>query len=748
MQNNAGRARTPVGWGVSSRRVSTIAAALSLSCALGCAAAGSKTNGRPMGQPNGGAGGDSAIQPGGGTGGTLILNISDSGTAGGAPLDGDPGNPNITHPTCVPGDCTDFPAAPIIGQGVPSNAATLFGDAKNFTAGALCVIEPQLSAGGKEGAMIPANWVRPRFRVAAPAGIDLLEIRIHSPAEKNDLVAYTQYKPGASGAAPSWYLPKDIWQGKTTAMSPASGAGLANNAAGQPLTVTIRGVNSAQPGTPVGVQGDFNIAPVVATGSMVFWTVNSASVTLESSKLLGFAVGDEGVADALTLPQVKWAGQMGEDGSVLRGFYDTTPLKGFVNGQVRCIGCHTSIPDGSGVVFGDDWPWAGAAASLSSGTVGAVPANIGTGAQAILKMPWWGQWTMSKAHWSAGDRTLVTSYGATFKSGIARTKAWEALPSYDSANPDKDDKVKWHQLAWIDMESTAAIDVAVTSTPDYGAPLAMRNAAALAAQGKAWGIIPTGDTGVSDVSPNLSHKGDQIVYTTTDYSPDGHPDALATTADIRTVAYNKRAGGASQPLAGAADPAYLEYYPSYSGDDAFIAFNRAPKPGANAPDGPYSNRFGQVNVIPAAGGMPTPLAANDPVSCSGDDVAGGIVNSWPKWSPDVFKVGDKTYYFLVFSSARKYGDEFSSQFMLPKNPLSTISVSAKSSQLYLAAVVVDKSGAITTYPAVYIWNQNRTPGADGTGAAGLQYSNLTPSWDPIALPPLMITEVPTDEPPK
>ena len=63
-------------------------------------------------------------------------------------------------------------------------------------------------------------------------------------------------------------------------------------------------------------------------------------------------------------------------------------------------------------------------------------------------------------------------------------------------------------------------------------------------------------------------------------------------------------------------------------------------------------------------------------------------------------------------------------------------------------VVDDASGAITSYPAVYIWNQNRTPGADGMSAAGLQYSNLTPAWDPIKLTPLVIPPVPSDQVPK
>src|SRR6185503_11081388 len=106
---------------------------------------------------------------------------------------------------------------------------------------------------------------------------------------------------------------------------------------------------------------------------------------------------------------------------------------------------------------------------------------IGTGAQAIMKMPWWGTQTLSAGHWAAGDRILVTTYGATFKSGKARTKAWEGLPTYDAANPENDDKVKFHQLAWIDLESTAAIDVGVTSMPVYGTPVDMRNAQAMAA---------------------------------------------------------------------------------------------------------------------------------------------------------------------------------------------------------------------------------------------------------------------------
>ena len=87
---------------------------------------------------------------------------------------------------------------------------------------------------------------------------------------------------------------------------------------------------------------------------------------------------------------------------MLRGFYDKPPLAGFVNGQVRCIGCHTSLPDGTGVIFTDDWPWSKAAATLTAGSVGNVPTVIGAGAQAIMKMPWWGTQTLSPGHWAPG----------------------------------------------------------------------------------------------------------------------------------------------------------------------------------------------------------------------------------------------------------------------------------------------------------------------------------------------------------
>jgi hypothetical protein len=93
----------------------------------------------------------------------------------------------------------------------------------------------------------------------------------------------------------------------------------------------------------------------------------------------------------------------------------------------------------------------------------------------------------------------------------------------------------------------------------------------------------------------------------------------------------------------------------------------------------------------------------------------------------------KTYYFLIFSSAREYPGQFALQSVAYTPPLLP-----SSSQLYMAAVVVDDdSGQVTTYPAVYLWNQNRVVSPNGN-VNEASISNLTPAWDEFILPPVVI----------
>jgi hypothetical protein len=213
--------------------------------------------------------------------------------------------------------------------------------------------------------------------------------------------------------------------------------------------------------------------------------------------------------------------------------------------------------------------------------------------------------------------------------------------------------------------------------------------------GTAYGTIArTGDS--KDVgAPTWSHDGNTIVYVSNTCELTGRLDACP--ADLYSVPYNNRAGGAATPVSGASDPNVNEYYPTFSSDDAYLAFNEIPI-GQKMYDAPAAEVF----VIPSHGGTATRLAANDPPACTGK-TSPGQTNSWPKWSPQVTTAANgKTYYWLIFSSMRDPN-------------------AANNHQLYATGVVVNGT-TVETHGAIYIWNQ---PEAE---------SNHTPAWDFFNVP--------------
>ncbi|HEY1532714.1 MAG TPA: hypothetical protein VGF76_01805, partial [Polyangiaceae bacterium] len=343
----------------------------------------------------------SRITPGPEAGTPDASNVSAAGNAGagagaGAVVINTEGGPAITMPDDHPvvnctSACTDFPAAAVMDSGStppPANAATLFGAASNMGATGPCVLEPQLAQGSDPGTLFPANWLRPRFRFMPLPGENLWEIRLHADVEANDFVVYT--------TATTYSMPKDVW------------LALADNVHMAPVTATIRGVNTAAPGTPSGTKGTFQIAPVFAGGTMVYWASTSTAVGPDTSKLVGFRVGDESVIDALTIKQVTRQ-IINVDGSALRVSPDPGAIKD-PPGAVQCIGCHTSTPDGKSVGFTDLWPWNGVVASIESATIGQQPTYITPGATTLLNQPWLGMLTFSKAHWEDGKHMAVSMY--------------------------------------------------------------------------------------------------------------------------------------------------------------------------------------------------------------------------------------------------------------------------------------------------------------------------------------------------
>lgn len=587
-------------------------------------------------------------------------------TDGGPPIDEVPDHP---VPDCTSA-CKDFPAEPVLDPKaptpVPANAPTLFGGADNMGSSGPCVVEPQLAQGTDPGALFPANWLRPRFRFTPLPGENLWEIRLHSDVEANDLVVYT--------TATTYALPKDIWDR------------LANNVHLKPIVVTIRGVNSSAPAMPSGTRGSFQIAPVFAGGALVYWASTSSAVSPMNSKLAGFHVGDEAVIDALTIPQVNRQ-IIDQNAQNLRTANDPGAIP--TAGAVQCIGCHTSTPDGKAVGFTDLWPWNGVIASVEAASVGQQPAYVTPGAATLINQPWLGMLTFSKAHWSDGKHIAVSAY-----TDRTSTVGFSMPPA--NAKPT--------QLAWFNLDTPAAIPW----TQGMGAAT---NAAIGAAEKTAWGrLTMTGET-QSAIAPAFTHDGKSVFYTAADHEQDGRIGGNNKDVNIHVVPFNDGAGGPMTPLSGAALPNVAEYYPALSANDALVAFNRmAPMDAADI----YYRPEAEINVIPATGGTAKRLAANDPPACSGEK-SPGVINSWPKWSPGVKTVDGKNFYWLIFSSGRKYPD----QFQLG----GAGGGDHRSSQLYMTGVIEDATThELSTFAGVYLWNQ------DG------KTTNLTPAWDEFEIP--------------
>ena len=211
-------------------------------------------------------------------------------------------------------------------------------------------------------------------------------------------------------------------------------------------------------------------------------------------------------------------------------------------------------------------------------------------------------------------------------------------------------------------------------------------------------LARTGDANKA-TEPSFSHDGKNVVYASANAIVDGRLDTGPS--DLFAVPYQNRAGGTAKPLPGASDPSFTEYYPAFSPDDSFVAFTRVP--GAESA---YSNPHAEVYLLPfngGSGGTAIRLPANDAAACQLTTVSPGLTNDWPKWSPRPTTFGGKTYYWLTFSSKR---------------------TGTANAQLYITAVVVDEVGQISTYPALYLWNQ---PSSEG---------NHTPSWDDFAIAPI------------
>lgn len=375
------------------------------------------------------------------------------------------------------------------------------------------------------------------------------------------------------------------------------------------------------------------------------------TVSIRGGELAGAALKGKpalGTTGPITIAPVSAEGTLvywtTSGGTVLRGFkigeetvHDVLKPAQSTSGTA-CIGCHSSTPDGEFVAFSQTaYADTGDPANIGLRTVdgrAAEPSFLSAAARTLLGRIPQQLPTFSAGHYKTGDHVALTTLLLGGR----------------------------YEIAWTDLEARDT------------------------AQGVGWGVIARDGDSNMVAAPVWSHGGQSIAYVSTKMAQSG---VTVTDGDLRVVPYGDRKGGSSRPVVGASDPAFNEFYPAFSPDDGFLAFSRLPS-GASS----YNHASTEIFVVPAAGGTATRLAANDPPACSGQ-TSPGVLNSWPKWAPEVQSVDGRRYYWISFSSSRR----------------------ASRPQLYVGAVVVEKDGTVKTYKALYLWNQ---PSADG---------NHTAAWD-------------------
>jgi hypothetical protein len=174
------------------------------------------------------------------------------------------------------------------------------------------------------------------------------------------------------------------------------------------------------------------------------------------------------------------------------------------------------------------------------------------------------------------------------------------------------------------------------------------------------------------------------------------------------------------------------YYPSYSPDGSFIAFNQVPQQGSGAldacasglcPNDSYSNPKARVFVLGAASGNAIDCErANGSPSTMPVDVS----NSWPRWSPFIQKYKGAQILWLTFSSTRDYGLRVRNHTLVngqqqvqcypavtPENPsyqVGSFPPNCQQPQLWMTAINLNTAGKGTdpSFPAFWLPFQDIT----------------------------------------
>ncbi len=240
-----------------------------------------------------------------------------------------------------------------------------------------------------------------------------------------------------------------------------------------------------------------------------------------------------------------------------------------------------------------------------------------------------------------------------------------------------------------------------------------------AASGAAVGATPSIANGTM---PDWSIDGSNIVFARAGGNQCPIPTLCASqpgvdSASLFIASVSGTAFGAPQLLAQGGTGANL-YYPSFSPDGAFVAFNRSAQNSYDAPDA-------RIQVVATPNGTPVDLGAVNAIQG----------NSWPKFAPFVQHFQGKTIFWLTFSSRRDYGLRLLNS--------QAASADKEITQIWMVAVSPDRlqtnesGGSDPGYPPFWLPFQDMTTGnhiAQWTQKVARQPCSLGPDGTSQCMP--------------
>lgn len=239
--------------------------------------------------------------------------------------------------------------------------------------------------------------------------------------------------------------------------------------------------------------------------------------------------------------------------------------------------------------------------------------------------------------------------------------------SLETDDPDGDDEfndVKTHAI--IDVATKANVGATSpgpgfqTFTHDHSKMIATTFKAAKNVRFDVWdgntstllGSMPL-PNGMVGTHPDLSRDDANLVFTVP------APMTIATQGDIHFTSGSIYVASftASSNLLGTPAPLLAAsgmntyYYPTFSPDGNWVMLNHAADNSAgNANNDAFYNRKARVKLMHFP-----PQMGDVPIDLPGLNVADGLTNSWPRWSPFVQTYKGKKLLWVTFSSNRDYG---------------------------------------------------------------------------------------------